>query len=67
MHEPYPTEIREYLFKVLVLGDSGVGKTSIIKRYVHNIFSMNYKSTVSFVLLSLTLAHSSSARQPSKS
>ncbi|KAG0045626.1 rab32, member RAS oncoprotein [Gryganskiella cystojenkinii] len=42
----YPTEIREYLFKVLVLGDSGVGKTSIIKRYVHNIFSMNYKSTI---------------------
>ncbi|GJJ72275.1 hypothetical protein EMPS_04632 [Entomortierella parvispora] len=46
MHDAYPTEIREYLFKVLVLGDSGVGKTSIIKRYVHNIFSMNYKSTI---------------------
>jgi len=43
---PYPTDIREYLYKVLVIGDLGTGKTSIIKRYVHNIFSMNYKSTV---------------------
>jgi hypothetical protein len=45
--QPYPTEIREYLYKILVIGDLGTGKTSIIKRYVHNIFSMNYKSTVS--------------------
>ena len=37
---------REYLYKVLVIGDIGVGKTSIIKRYVHGIFSAHYKSTV---------------------
>ncbi|KAF9184044.1 rab32, member RAS oncoprotein [Haplosporangium sp. Z 11] len=43
---PYPTDIREYLYKILVIGDLGTGKTSIIKRYVHNIFSLNYKSTV---------------------
>ncbi|KAF9928012.1 rab32, member RAS oncoprotein [Linnemannia zychae] len=42
----YPTEVREYLYKILVIGDVGTGKTSIIKRYVHNIFSMNYKSTI---------------------
>lgn len=40
-------DVREYLYKILVIGDVGTGKTSIIKRYVHNIFSMNYKSTVS--------------------
>ena len=36
----------QFLFKILVIGDLGTGKTSIIKRYVHNIFSMNYKSTI---------------------
>lgn len=36
----------EYLFKVLIVGDIGTGKTSLIKRYVHNIFSMHYKSTI---------------------
>ncbi|KAG9327070.1 hypothetical protein KVV02_008700 [Mortierella alpina] len=39
-------DVREYLYKILVIGDVGTGKTSIIKRYVHNIFSMNYKSTI---------------------
>uniref|UniRef100_UPI00398E3A3E ras-related protein Rab-38-like n=1 Tax=Pristiophorus japonicus TaxID=55135 RepID=UPI00398E3A3E len=37
---------REYLFKVLVIGDLGVGKTSIIKRYVHQIFSQHYRATI---------------------
>ncbi|XP_077448321.1 ras-related protein Rab-32 [Stigmatopora argus] len=37
---------RELLFKVLVIGDLGVGKTSIIKRYVHSIFSQHYRATI---------------------
>lgn len=40
--------VKEFLFKLLVVGDLGTGKTSIIKRYVHQIFSMHYKSTVRF-------------------
>eukprot|EP00033_Pygsuia_biforma_P000227 GCRY01000285.1.p1 GENE.GCRY01000285.1~~GCRY01000285.1.p1 ORF type:complete len:212 (-),score=30.42 GCRY01000285.1:280-915(-) len=36
----------ELLYKILVVGDLGTGKTSIIKRYVHNIFSQHYKATI---------------------
>ncbi|XP_054609860.1 ras-related protein Rab-38 isoform X4 [Dunckerocampus dactyliophorus] len=34
------------LLKVLVIGDLGVGKTSIIKRYVHQVFSQHYRATI---------------------
>ena len=36
----------EYLFKTLVIGDIGVGKTSLIKRYVHHVFGSTYKPTI---------------------
>ena len=42
-------EKKEFLFKVLVIGDLGVGKTSIIKRYVHQFFSVHYRATISFL------------------
>ena len=28
-----------YLFKIILVGDSGVGKSSIIKRYEENVFT----------------------------
>lgn len=34
------------MYKLLVVGDIGTGKTSLIKRYVHNVFSMHYKATI---------------------
>ena len=39
-------EMNEYLFKVLVIGELGVGKTSFIKRYVHQFFSSHYRATI---------------------
>ncbi|KAJ1119864.1 hypothetical protein NDU88_008049 [Pleurodeles waltl] len=37
---------KEHLYKILVIGDLGVGKTSIIKRYVHQNFSPHYRATI---------------------
>lgn len=37
---------KEHLYKILVIGDLGVGKTSIIKRYVHQTYSTDYRATI---------------------
>ncbi|XP_069468462.1 ras-related protein Rab-38-like [Ambystoma mexicanum] len=37
---------KEHLCKVLVVGDLGVGKTSIIQRYVHKVYSQHYRATI---------------------
>ncbi|XP_061484870.1 ras-related protein Rab-38 isoform X4 [Rhineura floridana] len=44
--KPPPTGHTERLYKLLVIGDLGVGKTSIIKRYVHQNFSPHYRATI---------------------
>ena len=35
-----------YLFKILILGDSFVGKTNMLKRFLNDEFDMNTKETV---------------------
>jgi len=35
-----------YIFKVIAVGDGSVGKTSIIRRYVHEKFDPYYKKTI---------------------
>jgi small GTP-binding protein len=35
-----------YIFKLIVIGDGKVGKTSIIRRYVHEQFDPKYKKTI---------------------
>jgi len=36
----------DYLIKLIVIGDSGVGKSAILLRYCDDIFSENYLSTI---------------------
>ena len=36
----------ERVFKILVIGDSTVGKTSFVQRYVNNSFTKDYKCTI---------------------
>lgn len=36
----------EHLYKILIIGELGTGKTSIIKRYVHQFFSTHYRATI---------------------
>ncbi len=35
-----------YVFKILLLGDGGVGKTSLLFRFIDNTFDPDYKSTI---------------------
>jgi len=36
----------DYIFKLVLIGDSGVGKTNILSRYISNEFSLATQSTV---------------------
>ena len=42
---------KKYILKIIVVGDAGVGKTSLLHQYVHRRFNNNYKSTIGADLL----------------
>jgi small GTP-binding protein len=35
-----------HMFKILIVGESGVGKTSFVRRYVNGKFTTSYKATI---------------------
>lgn len=43
---PHPEENYEYLFKIVLIGDSGVGKSNLLLRYTRNQFKINSQSTI---------------------
>ena len=44
---PSQENLKEDLkLKLVLLGDSGVGKTNLISRYIHNAFQQDTKATI---------------------
>jgi len=43
---PYKNIINKYSFKIILLGDSSVGKSSIFNRFINNEFTDDYKCTI---------------------
>ena len=57
----------DYLFKVVLIGDSGVGKSNLLSRFTRNEFCLESKSTigVEFATRSIQARRGSSA-QPAR-
>ncbi|MHA2035655.1 MAG: Rab family GTPase [Promethearchaeota archaeon] len=41
-----PKELREFVFKIVILGNAAVGKTSLINQFVEKAFQEDYKPTL---------------------
>ncbi|XP_042494630.1 ras-related protein RABA2a [Macadamia integrifolia] len=50
-----PDEEYDYLFKVVLIGDSGVGKSNILSRFTRNEFCLESKSTIGVEFATRTL------------
>ncbi|CAA0819895.1 Ras-related protein RABA5d [Striga hermonthica] len=48
-------EGEEYLFKIVIIGDSAVGKSNLLSRYARNEFSLHSKATIGVEFQTQTL------------
>ncbi|XP_042028423.1 ras-related protein RABA5d-like [Salvia splendens] len=48
-------EGEEYLFKIVIIGDSAVGKSNLLSRYARNEFNMHSKATIGVEFQTQTL------------
>ncbi|GAM19191.1 hypothetical protein SAMD00019534_023660 [Acytostelium subglobosum LB1] len=46
MSKPSGQEEYDYLYKIVLIGDSGVGKSNLLSRFTRNEFSLETKSTI---------------------
>jgi Ras-related protein Rab-11A len=46
----------DYVFKIVLIGDSAVGKSQLLARYARNEFSLDSKSTIGVEFMARTLA-----------
>lgn len=46
LKDSYASELNNQLFKIVIVGDSGVGKSNILSRYIQDEFYKESKSTV---------------------
>ena len=47
----------DYLFKVVLLGDAQVGKTSLLKRFTEDTFSSEYLNTIGVDFKTKLISH----------
>ena len=49
----------DYLFKVVIIGDSGVGKSNLLSRFTRNEFHLDSKSTIGVEFATRSIQHDS--------